>query len=1143
MTEFYVLEWASTDVDDTTFEIHAFGKTMDGSTVVLRIDFYPYFFVKTPGWSVARQKLFLAECVRDYHANERYSLPITRKDAWGYSTTTEPFVQLAFDTLKAQRICRSRLSKSMATYEGTVDPVVRLCHVRNIAPTGWICAVGFRDVDSDDRKFPRADYEVSGIFTNIGPSSCTEKPPVVLCSWDIEVMSHDGSFPIPEIPENHVIQIACAFQNLGDPEPYRSVVICLHETSSINEAEIVSVGSEADVYVEWLRILKDEKVDVFMGWNTWQFDWKYIAGRISVLTDDFGEELVDMSGLGRGPEGAGETRTWELNSGAYGQNHYILLKAPGILDLDLMQLVKREKKLDSYSLNNVSKKFLGDSKLDLPAKEIFRKFLGTPDDRADIARYAVQDVLLPLRLFAKLNMYDNLAQMSVATCVPMDYLLSRGQQIKVFSLILRQARTMGYVLPDGKSMTIEGKFEGATVLEAKKGAYFDVISGLDFASLYPSILRSYNMCYSTLVLPGSPVPENVYEIDTGLGVYTFAQDTPGIVPELLKNLAVWRKDAKKKMAECKDAGDTFGASVWDGAQLAFKVSMNSVYGFLGASHGFLPCVPIAASVTATGRLMIEKTKAMAESLVPGSEVVYGDSVAGYTPLLVRQLGHRCWYTTFDQLADELEWIPRADGKETAEFQGEVWSDAGWTRLERLIRHASPPALVRILTSKGVVDVTADHSLVLENGNPVKPRDVGILTKLLHHPLPEFCETKYIPPPPEFSKRIPSQMVTAALHVRKDFLVWYVSTFGSVVTFESPEFVHMARLIALVTSCGYFYSLSLDVENDLESVKVMLSARHIVEEYPNAIMRMGEIRYDGTHVYDCTTANHHFAAGPGTLVVHNTDSVMVKFKVDDDKRHCLHTHFEVAQRVAAEISKTFPGCVELEFEKCYYPYCLYSKKRYAGLMYTKPEKHDYIDVKGLQLVRRDNAPIVKIVSQGILDAIMYEKSTDKALDAARKCVLGVISGQNPLENFVVSKSLRGSYVNPNAQPHVQVARKIKERTGESLGSGERVPYVFVVDNNIDGLISSRAEDPQYVVDNNIELDYLYYLENQLMSPIKALLEVLVKDPVATILTTPEIAQIVDAMRESRKTLVRDVKRVKTNVKNNQHEITKFFKSVN
>jgi DNA polymerase delta subunit 1 len=129
-----------------------------------------------------------------------------------------------------------------------------------------------------------------------------------------------------------------------------------------------------------------------------------------------------------------------------------------------------------------------------------------------------------------------------------------------------------------------------------------IFSPYIFFAVYPSIIRSYNMCYSTLVLPHSPVPNEVYEVDTGLGVFKFSQDSPGIVPKLLENLAVWRKDAKKKMQGCKDAGDSFGVSLWNGAQLAFKVSMNSVYGFLGANQGFLPCLPIAMAVTATGEL-------------------------------------------------------------------------------------------------------------------------------------------------------------------------------------------------------------------------------------------------------------------------------------------------------------------------------------------------------------------------------------------------------------------------------------------------------------------------------------------------------------------------------------------------------------
>ena len=268
--------------------------------------------------------------------------------------------------------------------------------------------------------------------------------------------------------------------------------------------------------------------------------------------------------------------------------------------------------------------------------------------------------------------------------------------------------------------------------------------------------------------------------------------------------------------------------------------------------------------------------------------------------------------------------------------------------------------------------------------------------------------------------------------------------------------------------------------------------------------------------------------------------MVKFKVADELRYDMPTHFALAERIAKEISDTFPGCITLEFEKCYMPYCLYSKKRYAGLMYTSPNAPDYIDIKGLQVVRRDSPPIVKKVSTEILEAIMYGKSTDKALQAAREAVLRVITGAESIDDFVTSKALRGSYANPNAQPHVVVARKIKERTGESVVSGERVPFVFVVDNNIDSAkISQRAEDPAYVTEHNLPIDVLYYLDNQLMSPIKALLEVLVEDPAKTVLETPEIASVLETLRETRKDLVRGVKRVNTNAKNKQHAITKFF----
>ena len=63
---------------------------------------------------------------------------------------------------------------------------------------------------------------------------------------------------------------------------------------------------------------------------------------------------------------------------------------------------------------------------------------------------------------------------------------------------------------------------------------------------------------------------------------------------------------------------------------------------------------------------------------------------------------------------------------------------------------------------------------------------------------------------------------------------------------------------------------------------------------------------------------------------------------------------------------------------YHPYLLFSKKRYAGLMYTKPSEPDYIDAKGIQLVRRDNCKMVRDVSKAVLNIIMHHRDLEKAV---------------------------------------------------------------------------------------------------------------------------------------------------------------------
>lgn len=106
-------------------------------------------------------------------------------------------------------------------------------------------------------------------------------------------------------------------------------------------------------------------------------------------------------------------------------------------------------------------------------------------------------------------------------------------------------------------------------------------------------MRAHNMCYSTLVLDDAYAwldGTEYYEVDTAMGTYRFAQDPPGVLPALLDDLAKFRKAAKKDMARAKADGDAWTEALANGRQLAYKITMNSVYGFAGATKGMLPCV-------------------------------------------------------------------------------------------------------------------------------------------------------------------------------------------------------------------------------------------------------------------------------------------------------------------------------------------------------------------------------------------------------------------------------------------------------------------------------------------------------------------------------------------------------------------------
>jgi DNA polymerase delta subunit 1 len=231
--------------------------------------------------------------------------------------------------------------------------------------------------------------------------------------------------------------------------------------------------------------------------------------------------------------------------------------------------------------------------------------------------------------------------------------------------------------------------------------------------------------------------------------------------------------------------------------------------------------------------------------------------------------------------------------------------------------------------------------------------------------------------------------------------------------------------------------------------------------------------------------------PGAKVRYgDTDSVMVEFDVQGRKgQDAIDYSWELGEQASEQCSKLFKAPNELELEKVYSGYFLYSKKRYAGRLYEKKgDKVVFkkIDIKGLQVVRRDSCPFVRETLKKLLTLMLESSNPRPVIELARESARELINGKVPIEKLLMSKQLASDYKVP--MPHVTVRDKMRERApGSEPQQGDRVPFVIVKGS---GRMFEKAEDPIWVAENNVPIDYEYYFTNQFKKPIQDLLEPLI-----------------------------------------------------
>jgi hypothetical protein len=154
-------------------------------------------------------------------------------------------------------------------------------------------------------------------------------------------------------------------------------------------------------------------------------------------------------------------------------------------------------------------------------------------------------------------------------------------------------------------------------------------------------------------------------------------------------------------------------------------------------------------------------------------------------------------------------------------------------------------------------------------------------------------------------------------------------------------ISASHICWLAQSLGY--NTSINTRSDKNNIYRVTMTKTKQRKNPFAIKKMHEIEYQG-YVYDLTTHNHHFAAGVGNMIVHNTDSVFFTFNLQTLEgkpirgKEALEITIEIAQEAGHLASKFLKGPHDLEYEKTFMPFCLLSKKRYVGMLYeTDPNK--------------------------------------------------------------------------------------------------------------------------------------------------------------------------------------------------------------
>lgn len=315
---------------------------------------------------------------------------------------------------------------------------------------------------------------------------------------------------------------SCIVQRSCMPETRKKYIFIFGDCDDIDDAIVVRCKTEKELIDKFCDIIKETNTIVISGYNIYGFDFPYMDRRLKNNLESWSNSANLLK------EGTTDIVNYTWASSAYGFNSINYLNTSGRICIDLLPMIKRDYKLVNYKLDTVSKYFLGKSKHDVKAEQMFiiynelrkcnkmKNYIDSNPDKVSkkvkeefeirykkaiheetvVSKYCIQDSDLVMDLYDKLNIWLSLITMANTVDIAPMELITRGQGIRFISQLYNIATKHGFLM-DKRNLEAS-EYTGAFVFPPKPGLYNNVMC-LDFNSLYPSLIIAFNICFTTLV--------------------------------------------------------------------------------------------------------------------------------------------------------------------------------------------------------------------------------------------------------------------------------------------------------------------------------------------------------------------------------------------------------------------------------------------------------------------------------------------------------------------------------------------------------------------------------------------------------------------------------------------------------------------